>query len=294
MAMLKTLLILPLIFISIFSIGQAEKSVLYEISGNGLEEPSYLMGVVNFLPASRFTLPTAVESAIKRCQVFATKTLLDNKTQKKFNQAVRIPNNGWINDYLTDDELNQLRLLLLLDLEVKERAYYDYYSRLQPIILVTTTAALHLKEDIIYTEQILSETAKKHKLKFNGLGTIQEEIDAFSKFPIEDQVDALKYTVNHFYDHLADYQKMVDAYLIDQNLELVKNETLKATNKSQSFKKAYYDTRVQNWLPKIVKLINNEPTFIVLGAPFLIGDTSLIALLQTSGYTIKTVPVNFK
>ncbi len=269
-----------------------EYSVLWEISGNGLEQSSYLFGIINFLPADKFAIPPEVKHALESCKVFVTKTLLDNANRKKFNEAIRIPNNGWINDYLTDDELNQLRLLLLLDFEVKENAYHDYYSRLQPIILVTATAALHLGDNITYPEKALEQMAQKSKLRFVGLGTVQEEIDAFQQFPVEDQVEALKYTVNNFYQHLAEYDNMVKAYL-EQDLEAVKRETFKATNESRAFKKVYYDARVMNWLPEIEKMITTEATFTVLGVPYLVGDVNLISLLRDKGYTVKPVVVRF-
>ncbi len=291
--MLSRLLSIILVLCCFSGYSQIEKSILYEVSGNGLEKPSYLMGIVNFLPADQFTVPSAVKEAMAKCEVFATKTENDRKTQKKFTEAVKIPNGGWINDYLTDDELNQLRLLLLLDLEVKEHAYHDFYSRLQPIILVTTTAALHLKENIVYTEQKLHDIAKENKLKTEALGTIQEEIEAFKRFPIEDQVEALKYTVTNFYEHINDYQKMVDAYIKDQDLEVVKNQTFKATNESKSFKTVYYDSRALQWLPEIERLMRNKPTFIALGAPYLVGNVSLIQLLRTKGFDVKPVSVKF-
>ena len=270
-----------------------EKSVLYKVSGNGLEKPSYIMGIINFFPADKFNIPAEVENAIESCEVLTTKVEMDTKTQKKFNEAVRIPNDGWINDYLTDDELNQLRLLLLLDMEVKEHAYHDFYSRLQPIILVPVTSALNLGDNIVYTEQKLHEIAKKNKLKTEGLGTIQEEIEAFQKFPIEDQVEALKYTVNHFEDHIKGYDDMVDAYIKNQNLEIVKNETLKAINNSDTFRKVYYDSRALVWLPKIEELMKTKPTFFALGAPYLIGQVSLLELLKTKGYDVTPVKVSF-
>ncbi len=268
-------------------------SVFWEISGNGLEQSSYLFGTVNFLPADKFSIPKEVEEALKRCKVFATKIPLDNQTRKKFNEAIKIPNNGWINDYLTDDELNHLRLLLLLDFEVKENDYYDYYSRLQPIILVTATAALHLGDNIIYPEKALEQVAQKGKLDFVGLSTVREEIEAFQKFPVEDQVEALKYTVNNFYQHLAEYDNMAKAYLLEQDLETVKNETFKATNESRAFKKVYYDARLTGWLPKIENMISKEATFLALGVPFLVGEINLIGLLRDSGYTVKPVTVSF-
>lgn len=270
-----------------------EKSVLYKVSGNGLEKPSYIMGIINFFPADKFNIPAEVENAIESCEVLTTKVEMDTKTQKKFNEAVRIPNDGWINDYLTDDELNQLRLLLLLDMGVKEHAYHDFYSRLQPIILVPVTSALNLGDNIVYTEQKLHEIAKKNKLKTEGLGTIQEEIEAFQKFPIEDQVEALKYTVNHFEDHIKGYDDMVDAYIKNQNLEIVKNETLKAINNSDTFRKVYYDSRALVWLPKIEELMKTKPTFFALGAPYLIGQVSLLELLKTKGYDVTPVKVSF-
>lgn len=291
--MLSRLFTLLLTISCITGYGQNEKSILYEVSGNGLEQSSYLMGIVNFLPADQFKVPEAVKEAMSKCEVFVTKTDNDKKTQKKFTEAVKIPNNGWINSYLTDDELNQLRLLMLLDLEVKEHAYHDFYSRLQPIILVTTTAALHLKDNIVYTEQVLHDVAHQNKLKTESLGTIQEEIEAFKKFPIEDQVEALKYTVTNFYEHINDYQNMVNAYVKDQDLEFVKNETFKATNESQAFKTVYYDSRALEWLPKIEKLMRDKPTFIALGAPYLMGNVSLIQLLRTKGFDVKPVSVKF-
>lgn len=291
--MVVRLLSIVLFFTISTSLSAQEKSVLYKISGNGLERPSYLMGIINFLPADKFKVPTEVEKAMSECETFVTKTELNSKTQKKFNDAVKIPNGGWINDYLTDDELNQLRLLILLEFEVKEHAYHDFYSRLQPIILVPTTTALHLGENIVYTEHRLHDLARKNKLKMEGLGTIQEEINAFEKFPIEDQVEALKHTVNNFTEHIDDYNKMVDAYLKDQDLVVVKNETFKATNESQQFKKVYYDSRAIGWLPNLEKMMKEKPTFVALGAPYLVGDVSLINLLETKGYEVTPVKVSF-
>ncbi|MEQ8927732.1 MAG: TraB/GumN family protein [Fulvivirga sp.] len=285
-------LIVALLFIAA-SIQAQEKSILYKVSGNGLEKPSYLMGIINFLPADQFSVPPAVDKAMEECEIYAAKFEQNRKTQKKFNDAVKIPNNGWINDYLTDDELNQLRLLLLLDMEVKEHAYHDFYSRLQPIILVPTTTALKLGDNIVYTEHKLHEVAKKHKLKTESLGTIQEEINAFEKFPIEDQVEALKHTVNNFDQHIQDYEAMVADYLKNQDLVKVKNETFKATNESQLFKKVYYDSRALSWLPKIEEMMKDKPTFIALGAPYLVGDVSLLNLLETKGYVVSPVKVSF-
>ncbi|MTI22741.1 TraB/GumN family protein [Fulvivirga sp. RKSG066] len=288
---------LSILTLIIFSASQAvsqdlENAVLWEVSGNGLEKPSYIYGIINFLPKDAYEVPKVVKKKMDQCEVFATKIIYDNAAKKQFNKAVRIPNNGWINDYLTDNELNQLRLLLLLDFEVKEHQYHDFYSRLQPIILVTSTTALYLDDNIIYVEEELASLAKKNRMDFVGLGTIDEEIAAFKKFPIEDQVEAAKYTVNQFDRHIEDYNNLVKYYVEEQDLVKVKDETLKATNESQEFKRVYYDDRVIHWLPKIEGLIKVNPTFFAVGAPYLVGEVSMIELLRKQGYKVE--PVSLK
>ncbi|MDX1627604.1 MAG: TraB/GumN family protein [Fulvivirga sp.] len=281
-------------FISLTSYAQEDdlaNSVLWEVTGPGIEKPSYIYGIINFLPEDQYDIPKKVKQKLRDCDVFATKIIYNNYARKQFNKAVRIPDGGWINDYLSDDELNQLRLLLLKDFEVREHQYHDFYSRLQPIILVTSTTALYLDDNIIYVEDELAKLAKRNRMDFVGLGTIEEEIAAFKQFPIEDQVEAAKYTVNNFEQHIKDYMDLVKYYIEEQDLDKVKEETMKATNESQAFKKVYYDERVEHWMPKIEGLIKLQPTFFALGVPYLVGEVSLIELLRKRGYTVKPVEV---
>ncbi len=282
-------LLILLINISTVFVSEAQhvqNSVLWEISGNGLKEPSYLFGIINFLPKDEFSISKNVRSAMDESKVFVTKAPINRPSRKKFTKAVRIANDGWINDYLTDDELNQLRLLMLKDLEVSEHDYHFFYSRLQPVIIVTATTLLYLGNNVVFTEDLLSQTAKKNKLKFESLGTIEDEISAFEEFPIQDQVAALKFTVNNFNEHIDDYNRLVRYYSDDQDLAKIHEEILKATNRSEKFQEVYYYSRNKTWIGKIHDLVSENPTFIVVGAAHLAGEQGLIQLLRAEGYTI--------
>jgi len=262
-------------------------SILWEITGNGLAKSSYLFGIVNFMPEHEFQVSESVKAALGKCKVFVTKTPINRSSRNEFSRAVRIPNDGWINDYLTDDELNQLRLLMLKDLEVSENDYHFTYSRLQPVILVTATTLLSLGENVVFVEDVLAKAAKKKRLKFISLNTIEEEITAFEDFPIVDQVEALKYTVNNFSEHLSDYNQLVRNYRDDQNLELIHEEILKATNRSEKFQHTYYHERNKDWSQKIKEMMSEHPAFIAVGAAHLYGEEGLVHLLQEEGYTLK-------
>ena len=125
------------------------------------------------------------------------------------------------------------------------------------------------------------------------MSNVDEEIEAFEQFPIDDQIEALKYMINNFDAHLKDYNLMVRSYMKEQDMEVVKRETFKATNKSEAFKEVYYDNRSKKWLPEVVKLINAKPTFIALGVPHLIGEAGLVNLLIKEGYTVEPVLIDF-
>ena len=267
-----------------------ENSVLWKISGNGLTQSSYIFGIINFLPKNEFTVSETLQKAMDECKIFVTKSPKTNASKKKFYKAAKIPNDGWINDYLSDDELNELRLLMLLELEVTEHDYHYNYSRLQPVILVTATTLLYLSGEVTFVEEQLVQAAKKNHLKSKSLGTIEEEIAAFDNFPIPDQVEALKYTVKNFDEHINNYKQLVIYYKEEQNLDKIQEEILKATNRSQLFQEAYYDSRNKVWSGKISEMISKDAAFIAIGATHLAGKNGLLRLLKEKGYTM--TPVN--
>lgn len=284
-------LLFLVILSSTFCLAQ-EQSALYKIEGNGLKEPSYLFGTINFLPQFGYFLPDEVKKALEGSDVFVTKLSLKRKVQRKFNEAVKIPNDGTVDAYLSVQDQSKLKSIIE-EYGGKNQAYNNFYSRLQPVVLVTSTTALTLQYNIVYPERELEKIAKGNKLKLASLSNIDEEIEAFDKFPMEDQIEALKYMINNFDRHMQDYKKMVRDYHKEQNLESVKKVTFKATNESEAFKKAYYDDRTLEWIPEIKKIIKSKSAFIALGAPYLVGEQSLVELLRKEGYSVTPMIIDF-
>ena len=285
-----TAFLLNILMVKVSNGQDDQNSVLWKITGNGLEQPSYVFGIINFLPKNEFVVSSSVNKAMNECKIFVTKSPKTNASKKKFYKAARIPDDGWINDYLSDDELNELRLLMLLELEVTEHDYHYNYSRLQPVILVTATTLLYLSSDVVFVEEQLIQAAKENRLKFKSLGTIEEEIAAFDKFPIPDQVEALKYTVQNFDEHINNYKQLVKYYKEEQDLDKIQEEILKATNRSQQFQEAYYDDRNKVWSENIGEIIGKDAAFIAIGASHLAGKNGLLHILKEKGYTM--TPVN--
>src|SRR5882762_8779264 len=69
----------------------SQNSILWEISGNGLEGPSYLMGTLKFIGAKEFYLPKEATEAMKNCVIFAIEDQVDHQAQLELNKAVHFP-----------------------------------------------------------------------------------------------------------------------------------------------------------------------------------------------------------
>src|SRR3954471_20736716 len=69
----------------------SQNSILWEISGNGLSSPSYLMGTLKFIGEKEFYLPAEVVTKLKGVKTFAIEDQVDHKAQLELNKAVHFP-----------------------------------------------------------------------------------------------------------------------------------------------------------------------------------------------------------
>jgi len=81
----------------------------------------------------------------------------------------------------------------------------------------------------------------------------------------------------------------VKNYVEDQDLAKIREEILKATNRSEVFQKVYYDDRQKVWTETIDMLVHKNPTFIAVGAAHLPGDQGLLQLLRQEGFTLNPI-----
>jgi uncharacterized protein YbaP (TraB family) len=67
----------------VFSQTTGEKTLLWEISGNGLEKPSYLFGTLHILPKKEFTAFKTVDEKLKNSDQMVWKLTLTFLLAKK-------------------------------------------------------------------------------------------------------------------------------------------------------------------------------------------------------------------
>ncbi len=272
-----------------YSFGQTTKNELFwEITGNGLNEPSYMLATVKFLPKDKFFISAKVEEKLNECEIFATETLMDHHARHELNKAAHLPHHKSIKDYLSKEDFLKLEKLFDEKLGIGKLKFETVYSQFKPVLLSVTITRLSLGKDVKYLEMELMKKAHKADLVIMGLETAEREIAAMEQFPIKDQVHALLHTINNYDEQIQEYHAMITAYL-EGDLHKTLEFTLHPSEENASFKKSFFDDRNAEFVPHMESLMKKGKTFFAIGAGHLADENGVLNLLRTKGYNIKAI-----
>jgi len=275
--------------ISVSSFAQ-NSSILWEISGNGLTSPSYLMGTLKFIGEKEFYLPAEATDRMKKTKLFAIEDQVDHHAQHELNKALHFPKGQSLKTALSSDEYQKVVALFQKEFGVDSKTFEKKYSHIMPLALSIAMTRLSLKENVKFYDIELLAYAKQNNLETYSLEEIGREAEAINKFPLADQVKALAHSVDNFEQQKSEYVKLMADYP-EGNLEEIFKYTLHPTENSLLFLEEFYYKRNEEWIPKIEKMVKENPSFIAVGISHLESDNGLLSLLAKKGYTLTPVSV---
>lgn len=286
--MKRSIAVLLLTFLAVGA--TAQRSILWEISGNGLEKPSYLLGTLKFIGEREFIWPKEFKAKMDQCKIFAIEDQVDHKAQMELNKALHFPKGKSLATELPAEDYAKLLAFMEKEFNMHKAHFEKDLGRLIPLALSINLTRMALGEKVRYYDIELLLTAKKEKLKAYSLEGIGREAEAIQKFPMDEQKKALMESISNFAAQRAEYQQLEAAF--DANdLDKVFALTLHPTEDHPDFVEVFYSQRNQEWMPKIEKMIHDKPAFIAVGITHLEGDKGLLKLLQDKGYTLTSVPL---
>ena len=290
----------------------ANAQFLFRISGNQLQEPSYILGTIHTLPGSLLdSIPEYLEAETKCRQLFAEYDVSSQQAMTKVQevglQAITLPDDKTIFDVMDKEQID------LLDTRFKEVFHVSITDSLmksvwkyQPLVLTTSfNLLLTVQEMQKHPEISMSNTpidlvcinrAKERGMAFGQLDEIQPE-DSLKKMrdtmneKIDDQIDSL---MNYLQDFEHRKQMLVNEREVmamsvkywkeadyDNYASLPKMVT--EVNKQP----AVFKQRNEKWLPKLQAAMSEAPTMFVFGAGHLIGEYGVLQLLRQAGYDVR-------
>lgn len=268
--------------------GYSQNSVIWEISGNGLQKKSYLMGTLKFTGAKEFYLPANTTKLIHECEVFAIEDEVDHHAQHELNTATHLPKGQSLTSILSPEDYKKVKGLFQKEFKVKSSTFDKKYAHIKPLPLSIVMTRLSLGEKVKFYDIELLELAKDNNKPAFSLESVEREAEALNSFTMEEQVKALMHAVDHFDEQKVEFKKLMADYPTG-NLEEIFAYTLHPLEDSPEFIEAFYFKRNEEWLPKIERMISENKAFIALGISHLEGERGILKLLQNKGYTLTPV-----
>ena len=284
----------------------ASAQLLYKISGNGLEKPSYIIGTHHLANVGFVNQINGVTEALTETDQVYGELVWDTMTNidslKAVQNAMTLPAGKTIKDYLTPDEYKRLDAFMVAKMGtgLSNPMVASKMGNLTPMALVTQFQLLlfmtkHMGEfDPSSTfDQYFQAQAKKNGLPCGGLETLQKQIDVLYKGkPMSRQVEELMCFIDNENFNSQMMEDLTSAFYA-QNLETLKQVMdRKLGGKCDSTPEEedmLINNRNADWVAKMPGIMTSKPTFFAVGAAHLPGDKGVLQLLRNAGYTIEGV-----
>ena len=256
-----------------------EKSLLWEISGNGLSKSSYLYGTIHMICGNDYFLSDKTKKAFEATDNLVLEVnLADPKEISSAQQFIygKEP----LSKTLSPQQLNDLDVLLQkrTGMTVKQ---VDKFSIMAVMSLITMKS--FGCADIKMYEMEFIEMAKSSSKSIAGFETLQAQNDFLSSAYTDAEVITMLQGSND-----DDAKKLVQNYIQENLPEIYKGLTAsKAMN--EKTRKVLLDVRNENWIVKMPNIMKEKSTFFAVGAGHLLGEQGVINLLRKKGYTVKPV-----
>ena len=267
-------------------------SLLWEISGNGMKKPSYLIGTMHVSSKLAFNLPDSFYIAIRNAQMVALETNPETwqEDMSKFDfssNAYASAYNGYSsmpNDYLT---INTLKFYKY-DSKI-ERSLFSNPSTINNLLYRSYGNESSDFEEDTYLDMYIFQCGKKWGKKIAGVENYGESMKLMAEAYKDAAKDKNK-KERSYGDNDGAYSadKLQEAYR-SGNLDLIDS-----INKYNSFSPAfdekflYKRNEIQaNSMDSIIK--SGTTLFVGVGAAHLPGDRGVIEILRSRGYKLRPI-----
>ncbi len=284
------LFLISLIFSSLYFTqlyGQKEdKSLLYEISGNGLSQPSYLYGTIHIICKDDFVMNEATKKKFSETQqVYLEIDMDDPKMMPDMMKSMYMTDGSTIKSLLSEPDYQKVSQFFKDTL----RMNIGTMDKMKPFVLSSMSITKLLSCPTQSYEETFMKMAKEEKKEILGLETVQDQFGAMDKMGMKKQADMM---LVKLVDDWADGKEIFKQMIIDykkQDVEALLEDMAKSKTMDADFENDLLVTRNQNWIPKIQQITKEKPTFFAVGAGHLGGKKGVIALLKEAGFTVKAV-----
>ncbi len=266
-----------------------EKSLLWEVSGNGLAQSSFVYGTIHIISADDYFIPKGTLGAIEKAEEMIFEIDMNDMTDMTKQM-------GLLDEIFMDDNKTLKDLMSAEDYTFVEKHFEKmglpifFFERMKPMFLSVFAsgdidpAGLQSGSMKSYEFEFF-EMASKSKKPVSGLETIEFQMSIFDKIPYEDQAKMLIESIKTAEVGGAQFEEMINMYKsqdIDAMVEMIVDED----SGMSEYEDILVAGRNKNWIPLMKAKMNEKVSFFAVGAGHLGGKLGVINLLRKEGYTV--------
>lgn len=277
----------------------ANAQLLWKISGNGLEKPSYIFGTHHVAPLSMKDSIAGMAEALKETsQVYGElvmEEMMKPEMMMKMQQAMMLPADTTLKSLFTQAQYDSIAPVVKENIGVE----LTMFDKLKPAALSAQLAVvLSVKAVKGYNPQEQLDTwfqtqAKQAGKKVGGLETMESQINIlYNSQSLKRQAQQLYCSATHIDYGIDMTRRLAEAYLnqdLDKLLEITEEKMGNACDSTSEEEEALIYGRNANWAKQMPGIMKQASTLFVVGAGHLPGEHGVLKLLEKQGYTVEAM-----
>ncbi len=268
-----------------------ENSLLWEISGNGLQKPSYLFGTYHYAGKDFIDTMKVLNAKLNQADIIVGELVIDSTLTKKLVPFMIMTDNS-LDKLLSPTEYQKVADYL------KKVSGYELktYNIMKPVtVQMTILQFLAPKSNISETnpalDKYIQDYGNANRKIVVGLETAEDQANLLFGNSLERQKELLLKSISDEKQSKKESQKLYDDY-ITQNLTSLEKTFKKLEDYTQVEIDALLKTRNAKWMTQIPDLMQNGSLFIAVGAGHLVGQDGLINALRNKGFRVNPLATN--
>ena len=263
-----------------------DKSLLYEISGNGVTQPSYIYGTIHIICKDDFVMTDVTKQKFGTSQqVYLEIDMDDPSMMSEVQKNMMITDGSTLKTLMSETDYQKVSKFFKDSVKIN----IGMMDKMKPFILSSMTLPKMMSCPTQSYEETFVKMAKEQQKEILGLETINDQFDALDKMGMKKQADLMLVQMVEKWDEgKGTLKNMIKDYK-NQDVDLLLEDMMKSKTMDSEFEKDLLQNRNNNWIPKIAKIAVEKPTFFAVGAAHLAGEKGIINHLRKKGYTVTAV-----
>ncbi len=260
-------------------------SLTWKVSGNGLEEASYLLGTIHIICKDDYFWTEAMEHALEQSQKVCMEMDLDDPSlQMELSQGLLLPPGKTLKDYFSESDYQQVSAYVQDSLGMP----MIIMDKMKPIALLTMMSTRNMGScdaTESYEMNIMKKATEGDK-ELIGLETPAEQLATLEKLNTDSVADYVMKSINDGGQENSELLKqLTDAYK-RQDLAALYQLIIQSQEYSADLDGLLFQ-RNAKWIPLMAGIMKKQPTLFAVGAGHLWGEKGVIELLRDEGYTVE-------